>query len=365
MTMGHPLLSVPFETTADVFAIARERLSSAVWDFLEGGAGDEVTLRSNRKEFDAWQFRQRVMSGLPSPTTQTSFLGMPLSMPVLTAPFGADGLFDPEGQRAVARANRAEGIISIVPEAGTYSLEQVADAAPEAARIAQLHPMGPRDNFRRMLRRIEDAGYGAICLTVDCPTGGWRERNLRNRFDIETRVVSGNYPDLGNEELSDVFGQLFDRNDAGVWSWADLSEAMSETELPWIAKGILSGEDALAAVKAGASALVVSNHGGRQLDGAPAALAALPEVRAAVGPDLAILLDSGVRRGADVVKAVALGANAVVIGRLAAAALVAGGEHGLRRVLRLLRDEQTTVLTLLGRGSIADLTPEAVSRLPR
>ncbi|GAA4181680.1 alpha-hydroxy acid oxidase [Gryllotalpicola koreensis] len=365
MTLEHPAVAVPFETTGEAFAVARERLSPEVWDFLDGGAGDEATLRENRAEFEAWRFRQRVMSGLPSPSTATSFLGMPLSMPVLTAPFGADGLFDPEGQRAVVRADRAEGVVGIVPEAGTYSLEQVAAAAPEAARIAQLHPMGDRRNFRTMLRRIEDAGYRAICLTVDCPTGGWRERNLRNRFDIDPRVVGGNYPGRGSSDLSDVFGQLFDRNEAGVWSWGELSDAMSDTQLPWIAKGILTAEDAVAATSAGASALVVSNHGGRQLDGAPASLAQLPEVRGAVGPETEILLDSGIRRGADVVKAVALGATAVIIGRLAAAALAAGGEAGVRRVLRLLREEQTTVLTLLGRGSITDLGADAVMRAQR
>ena len=249
---------------------------------------------------------------------------------------------------------------SIVPEAGTHSLEDVAAAAPEAARIAQLHPMGDEANFTRMLRRIEDAGYSAVCVTVDCPTGGWRERNLRNRFTLDPALIAGNYPAGNGVRPQDVFGQLFTR-DQPVWGWDRLAALMSGTRLPWIAKGVLTGEDAVRAVDAGASAVLVSNHGGRQLDGAPAALAQLPEVVCAVGDAVEVLLDSGVRTGADIVKAVALGARVVVLGRLVAAGLAAAGEAGVLRVHELLRDELTTVLTLLGHGSISDLTRDAVA----
>jgi 4-hydroxymandelate oxidase len=350
-----------FATLAEAFEIAKGRLAPEAWDFLEGGAGDEVTLRANRTEFDRWQFRPRTMSGRAAPGTATTVLGIPLGLPVLTAPFGTDGMFDPEGHKAVARANAAFGTVSIVPEAGTHSIEQVAEAAPAAARIAQLHPMGDPGNYRAMLDRIAAAGYGAICVTVDCPTGGWRERNLRNRFEIDPRVVSGNYPGWARGDLSSVFGQLFTRS-APVWSWDDLAEHMQHTHLPWMAKGILTGEDAVRAVGAGASAVLVSNHGGRQLDGTPPALTQLPEVVAAVGDRTEILLDSGIRRGTDIVKAIALGARAVVIGRLAAVGLAAGGQPGLERVLSLLRDEVTTVLTLLGRGSIDELDASALVR---
>jgi isopentenyl diphosphate isomerase/L-lactate dehydrogenase-like FMN-dependent dehydrogenase len=353
-----------FATLAEIIAACRATLPSDVWDFLDGGAGDEVTLRANRRAFDRWSFRPRVMSGRERPSTATTFLGIPLEVPLLTAPFGADGLFHPDGQLAVARADAAEGVAAIVPEAGTHPLERVAAAAPAAARIAQLHPMGPPGNFSAMLRRIEDAGYQAVCLTVDCPTGGWRERNLRNRFDPDPAVITGNYPADGPVTPEDVFGQLFTR-DARVWSWDELAEAMTRTSLPWIAKGILTAEDATAAVRAGASAVLVSNHGGRQLDGAPAALDQLPEVVEAIGGRAQVALDSGVRRGSDVVKALALGADVVILGRLIAYGLAADGEAGVRRVLRLLRAEIETVLTLLGRGGVPDLGPEALRRSPR
>jgi 4-hydroxymandelate oxidase len=348
-----------FPTIAEIRAAARAALPPDVWDFLAGGAGQEVTLRANSDAFDRWQFRPRVMSGLGMPSTATSVLGLPLSMPVLTAPFGTDGFFDSQGHLAVARANAAAGTLSIVPEAGTHSFEDVAAAAPAATRIAQLHPMGKERNFLRMLERIQAAGYSAICITVDCPTGGWRERNLRNGFVIGPEMITGNYPPDSGVSVEEVFGQLFDR-DEPVWGWDRLARLMKSTDLPWIAKGVLTGEDALHAIDAGASAVLVSNHGGRQLDGTPAAIEQLPEVVSAVAGRAEVLLDSGIRSGADIIKALALGARAVVIGRLAAAGLASAGEEGVRRVLDLLRQEMISVLTLLGRGAVTDLTPEAL-----
>jgi 4-hydroxymandelate oxidase len=346
-------------TLADVRRTALEKLDPAVADFLEGGAGEEGTLSANRSAFGRWAFSQRVMSGLGPPDLGAGFLGVDLAMPVLTAPFGADGLFHPEGQLAVAVANAAFGLSSIVPEAGTHSVESVAAAAPAAARIAQLHPMGSEVNFRQMVRRIEDAGYQALCLTVDCPTGGWRERIIRNSFDLEDVYVSGNYPADGTAKLEEVFGQLFAR-DSAVWSWDRLADLMTHTDLPWAAKGIMTAEDAVAAEKAGASAVYVSNHGGRQLDGVRASLDALVEVKEAIGDRIQIAFDSGIRRGADIVKAIALGADVVVIGRLAVYGLTAAGITGVERVHTLLRDEMQTILTLLGHGGIADLTRDAL-----
>jgi 4-hydroxymandelate oxidase len=304
------------------------------------------------------------MSGLPVPSTATTVLGMALELPVLTAPFGTDGIFDKAGHLAVARANAAAGTLSIVPEAGTHSLDEVARAAPTAARIAQLHPMGDESNFLQMLRRIEQAGYSAVCVTVDCPTGGWRERNLRNGFVVDLQMITGNYPPASGVAVEDVFGQLFVR-DQPVWSWDQLARLMSQCSLPWIAKGILTAEDTWAAIGAGAAAVLVSNHGGRQLDGTPPALSQLPEVVAAAGDRIEVLLDSGVRGGADIVKALALGAQAVVVGRLPAAALAAGGQDGVTRMLELLREEMVSVLTLLGRGSAAELTSDALQRTSR
>ncbi|TNC25119.1 alpha-hydroxy acid oxidase [Amycolatopsis alkalitolerans] len=352
-----------FATLDEIVDAARETLPADVWDFLAGGAGDESTLRANREAFGRWTFVPRVMSGADVPSTRTSFLGVDLSMPVLTAPFGADALFHPEGQRAVARANEAEGVASIVPEAGSHSLEEVRAAAPAAAMIAQLHPMGPEDNFRAMIARAAECGYHALCVTVDCPTGGWRERNLRNRFAPDPAIITGNYRAAGSPEPQAVFGQLFDRTEP-VWSWDRLAGALADSPLPWLAKGILTGADAESAVAAGAAGILVSNHGGRQLDGAPAALDQLPEVVRAVAGRARVALDSGIRRGADVAKALALGADVVVIGRLAAHGLAAAGEAGVRRVHQLIRAELGTVLTLLGRGGVRELDESAVRRSP-
>jgi 4-hydroxymandelate oxidase len=348
-----------YATLGEIVDAAHAELEPDLVEFLDSGAGDEVTLRRNRDAFARWAFRPRVMSGRPVPSTATTFLGIPLTLPVLTAPFGGDRLFHPEGHVAVARANATEGVASIVPEIGSFALEEIADAAPAAARLAQLHPMGPADNFAAMLRRIERAGYQAVCVTVDAPAGGWRDRVLRSRFNPDMSVGMGNYPADGDVSIEDVFGSFFTR-DQPVWSWEQLGELMAETTLPWIAKGILTAEDAEAAAAAGASAVLVSNHGGRQLDGAPGALDQLPEVAAAVGGELQIGLDSGVRRGSEVVTAIALGADVVVLGRMVAYGLAAAGEAGVRRVLQLLREEIVTVLTLLGRGDIGELDRTAL-----
>ncbi|MFR9807122.1 alpha-hydroxy acid oxidase [Pseudonocardia sp. RS010] len=352
---------VEFATLSEIAEAARAALPPDVVDFLDGGSGEERTLRRNREAFGRWEYRPRVMSGHGVPDLSTRFLGVALGVPVLTSPFGADGLFHPDGQCAVARANAAAGAASIVPEAGTHPIEAVAAAAPAAARIAQLHPMGTPQTYAAMLRRIAAAGYSAVCVTVDCPTAGWRERNLRNRFDPDITVITGNYPVGGAVRPEEVFGQLFTRTEA-VWTWAELAERMAGCPLPWMAKGILTAADAEAAVEAGAAAVLVSNHGGRQLDGAPAALDQLPEVAAAVGDRAQVALDSGVRTGADVVTALALGADVVVLGRLAATALAAGGEAAVRRMHDLLRAEMLTVLTLLGVGGVADLGPDLVQR---
>jgi isopentenyl diphosphate isomerase/L-lactate dehydrogenase-like FMN-dependent dehydrogenase len=349
-----------FATLSEIVEVARCALPAGVLDFLEGGAGEERTLRDNRAAFRSWNFVPRVMTGYGKPELATSFLGIPLETPVLTAPFGADGLFHPRGQCAVARANAAEGVASIVPEAGTFSFEAVAEAAPDAARIAQLHPMGTAEHFVEMLHRIERAGYQAVCVTVDFPIAGWRERDLLNRFDRNFTAASGNYPPDGRVASETVFGKLFYRSRVG-WKWGQLGELMNKTPLPWIAKGVLTGPDACAALEAGADAVLVSNHGGRQLDGVPGALNQLPEVVSAVAGRVPVAFDSGIRRGSDVVIALALGADVVVLGRLVAYGLAAQGESGVRQVHQLLRAEMLTTLALLGVGDVADLEPSVLS----
>ena len=344
-----------FVTLEEIHAAALKHLPTDVSVYLESGAGTEQTLRANREAFTRHVIKPRPMSGVDDPKTNTEFLGIPLSVPVLTAPFGGDALFSRDGHLAVARANAAVGTASIVPEVGSFSYEEVAAAAPAAARIGQLHPY---ESFHPVARRIKNAGYDALCVTVDCPVMGWRARSKMNRFHPDRAVWSGNVTHDGEPNVAETFG-------GGVipaWTWDQLAEATARHQMPWIAKGILTPESAEAAVNAGAHAIIVSNHGGRQVDPAPASLDALPEIVKAVDGQVPLLLDSGVRTGADVFLALALGATAVVIGRLAAYGLAADGEHGVRRTIELLTAELRTLMILAGVPDIASLTPGAVAR---
>lgn len=348
-----------FRALDEIRTAALRTLPPDAATYLESGAGTEQTLRANRDAFARWVIKPKPMSGVNDPKTNTELLGIPLAVPLLTAPFGGDALFAPDGHLAVARANAACGTASIVPEVGSFSYEQVAAAAPAAARIAQLHPF---ESFDPVARRIKNAGYDALCVTVDCPTMGWRAKNRMSRFQFDPVVWFGNVTDDGQPNVAQTFG-------GGVipaWTWDDLAEATARHGLPWIAKGILTPESAIAAVNAGASAILVSNHGGRQVDPSRASLDALPEIAAAVGGrgdgGVPLLLDSGVRTGADVFLALALGATAVVIGRLAAYGLAAGGENGVRRTIELLTAELRTLMILAGAPDLAALTPEVVAR---
>ena len=344
-----------FLTLDEIHAAALKNLPRDVAVYLESGSGTEQTLRANREAFGRHVIKPRPMSGVNDPKTNTDFLGIPLSVPVLTAPFGGDALFSQEGHLAVARANAACGTASIVPEVGSFSYEEVAAAAPAAARIGQLHPF---ESFDPVARRIKAAGYDALCVTVDCATMGWRVKNKMARFGFDPGVWFGNVTDDGEPNVASTFG-------GGIipdWTWDQLAEATARHQMPWIAKGILTPESAVAAVNAGAAAIIVSNHGGRQVDPAPASLDALPDIANAVGGQVPLLLDSGVRTGADVFLALALGASAVVIGRLAAYGLAAAGEYGVKRTIELLTAELRTLMILAGVPDIASLTANVVAR---
>jgi isopentenyl diphosphate isomerase/L-lactate dehydrogenase-like FMN-dependent dehydrogenase len=347
-----------FVALEEIHAAAMRRLPPDAAIYLESGAGAELTLRANREAFGRWVIRPRPMSGVSAPNTSATVLGIPLSLPVLTAPFGGDGLFWPDGHLAVARANAACGTVSIVPEVGTFSYERVRAAAPEAARIAQVHPY---ESFGYAAKRIRDAGYDALCVTVDCPMTGFRVRGKMARFHPDRRVWAGNAVNDGTPAVNDMFRSGVSAQNP-AWTWEQLAEAAARQDLPWIAKGILTGEAAEAALAAGASAVLVSNHGGRQVDPAPASLDALPEVASVVKGRVPVLLDSGVRTGADVFLALALGADVVVIGRLAAYGLAAAGEDGVRRTLELLAEELRTLMILAGVPDIKSITSGTVAR---
>ena len=346
-----------FVAIEEIRAAAIKNLPRDVADFLEGGAGTESTLRANREAFARWVIRPRPMSGVSVPRMSTEILGIPLVVPILTAPVGGDGLYAADGHLAVARANAACGTVSMVPEVGTFSYEEVAAAAPSAARIAQLYPY---ESFDHVAKRIRAAGYQALCVTVDGGVVGFRVRDRINRFSPDPSVFSGNVAGDGTPSVAETYGLMITA-ETPAWDWDRLAEATARHGLPWIAKGILTAEAALAA---GASAILVSNHGGREIDPAPASLDALPEVVAAVAGRVPVLLDSGVRSGADVFVALALGADAVVIGRLAAYGLAAAGEAGVRRVIELLAEELRTLMILAGVPGIASITPDLVMRRP-
>ena len=353
VTSAYPL-DGEFRTLEEIHAAALEQLPRDAAVYLESGAGTEQTLRANREAFTRWVIKPVPMTGVGDPKTGTEFLGIPLSVPVLTAPFGGDALFARDGHLAVARANAATGIASIVPEVGSHSYEQVAAAAPAAARIAQLHPY---DSFDATAARVKAAGYDVLCVTVDCPVMGFRTRNRMERFRFDPAVWGGNVTHDGAPSVASTYGAKI----VPAWTWDQLAEATARHAMPWIAKGILTPEVAEAAIGAGASAILVSNHGGRQVDPSPASLDVLPPIAAQVAGRVPVLLDSGVRTGADVFLALALGASAVVIGRLAAYGLAAAGEHGVRRTVELLTEELHILMTLAGIPDIGSLTSAAVA----
>ncbi len=349
-----------FATLSELRDAAREALSHEVWDYLESGAGEEQTLRDNRSAFASWRLRPRYLNGNGPPATRTSFLGIDLALPVMTAPFGADRYFHPEGQCAVVRAASRAGIASMVPEASSFPLERIRAAAPAAARVMQLHPTGPEAVFEALAYRAATAGFELLCLTLDAPTIGWRERGMRNRFAFDFALIGGNNPPGASAEEHDVFGAL--ARGEPVWTWDQLARVSERLPLPWVAKGVLTGADAESAVGAGAAGVIVSNHGGRQLDGVPGTLDQLPEVVEAVGGRVPVGLDGGVRRGTDVRKALALGAQVVLLGRAAAYGLTADGEDGVVRTLELLRDELATSLALIGCETVDELEPALLQR---
>jgi 4-hydroxymandelate oxidase len=320
-----------------------------VWETLDGGAGVEQTLRDNRAALAKWSFRPQYLRGITHCDLRTDFLGVDLSFPVLTAPIGGDRQFHDRGQCAIAEATAAAGIAPIVSEASQFPLETVAEAS-SGPKIMQLMAWGEPEQFLTLARRAQAVGYSALCVTIDCPTLGWRERPMASRYTVPREYWDGNY--LAGR------GTATDRLLAGIgsnWTWETLAQLRQLIDVPVLLKGILTADDAEAAIAAGADGVVVSNHGGRQLDCLPAALDQLPEVVKAVGGRVQVALDGGIRSGTDVLKALALGADVVCVGRLTAMSLAAGGAPAVFTALSLLRAELERSMLLAGRQTPADL----------
>jgi 4-hydroxymandelate oxidase len=315
----------------DFELIARERADGMAWEYLRGGAGDETTMRENEAAFSRWKLRPRVLVDVGAIDTATTVLGTPVSMPVLVAPVAMQKLLHAEGESATARGVAAAGTIMILSTSATMRPGAVAALAPGAPRWFQVYVFRDRAVTQSLIDEACEHGYSALVLTVDTPIIGRREGAVRVGFSA-----------AGLELAGDIFEGL----DPSV-SWRDL-EWIAGHGLPVVLKGVLTAEDARTAVEHGAAGVVVSNHGGRQLDGVPATIDALPEVVEAVGGRVEVLLDGGVRRGVDVLRALALGARAALVGRAPMYGLAAAGEDGVREVLALLQQEVELGLRLLG-----------------
>ena len=343
----------------DFEAAARERLDPGAYGYFAGGAGDEHTLRENRAAFERWELRPRVLVDVGTISTRTTVLGTEVALPVLVAPTAFQGLADPEGELATARAAAAAGTIMALSTLSSVTPAALAEAAPGAPRWFQLYWSRDRGFTQGLVEAAADSGFGALVLTVDLPVPGRRERDLRAAFRLPDDLPLPNLPEvLRGENVHTALHAVVD----DTLTWRDLEWLHSISSLPLVVKGVLTSEDAFLAAEHGAAAVVVSNHGGRQLDGVPPSLDVLPEVVEAVGERVEVLLDGGIRRGIDVLKALALGARATLSGRAVLWGLAAGGEEGAAQVLELLRGEVELGLKLLGCPSPAEVTPAHVRR---
>jgi 4-hydroxymandelate oxidase len=349
-----------FTVLAEIETEARRGLDADVWDFVDGGSGDESTLAANRSAFARITFRPRLLTGAPSPETTTSFLGVVTATPLLVAPFAGDSLLHADGYRAVISGAARVGTVAIVPEVTAEPLEVLARVDDRAGAIFQLSLRHPDERLIELLERIDHAGFSAVCVTADAPVVGVRRRDRRNRFDGAARLTLGNFPpvDGGAPALA---GAGHTRE---PMSWARLGEVMATTRLPFAVKGVLSAPDARAALDIGAAGVYVSNHGGRQLDGAPATLDRLAEIVDEVGDVCDVALDGGVRSGADTVMALALGARVVLVGRPVAWGLAVAGTDGVARVLEILDHELRTTMALLGVADLASLDRSVLQSTP-
>ncbi|MEV0384942.1 aminotransferase class I/II-fold pyridoxal phosphate-dependent enzyme [Nonomuraea sp. NPDC050643] len=339
-------------TLADHAAVARGRLDPAVWDFVEGGAGDERTLAANLTAFERVRLRPRVMTGLGLPHTKTEILGRVWAAPIGIAPLAYHTLAHPEGEVATARA----GHPLVVSTFAGRTFEDIAAAASGPLWL-QVYCFRDRAVTRRLVERAESAGFEALVLTADAPRLGRRVRDLRSGFRLPPGVEPANLTGTG---FSSPSGHALAEFDAAL-DWSAVEWLRSISSLPVLVKGVLTGSDALRAKEAGAAGIVVSNHGGRQLDGAPATFDVLPEIAAALSGSCAVLIDGGIRRGADVLACLAMGADAVLLGRPVLHGLASGGTVGVAGVLGIVTDELTETMLLTGTSSPHDAGPELVT----
>lgn len=339
-------------------AIARAVIPPMSFDFVAGGSEDETTLAGNRAGFDQWRIVPRALSGVDSPSLATTVLGDQISMPVMVSPMGLHKLMHPDGEAASAAGTQRAGTIYTAAIAASMALEEVAAAA--GLWWFQLYLLVDRGLSLEIVRRAELAGASAIVLTVDVPVRGRREADERNGFEIPSGITMPNLlpRDHAGGDVSYFVLTAWDK----AITWKDVEWLAANTSLPIIVKGLLSAADAHLAVEHGAKGVIVSNHGGRQLDSAVSSIDALPAIADRVGERAEVFLDGGVRRGTDVLKALALGARAVMVGRPVLFSLAAGGEEGVVHMFDLLRHELTIDMILAGVGDVRDVSRELIVR---
>jgi L-lactate dehydrogenase (cytochrome) len=363
----------------DLRILARRRAPRAVFDYTDGAAGDEISLRRSRQAYVRVEFQPTVLQDVSAVDTSTMVLGRPSALPLMFGPTGFTRMMHTEGEPAVARVAARAGIPYSLSTMGTTSIENLAAAAPDGRRWFQLYLWRDREASRDFVARAEEAGYEALVLTVDTPVAGARLRDVRNGLTIppslSLRTVGEGalhpawwfdllttepleFASLNRFEgtVAELVGQMFDP----AASIRDLAWLRSAWDGALVVKGIATAADARAVVDAGADAVIVSNHGGRQLDRAPTPLEVLPDVVQAVGDRAEVYVDGGILSGGDVVAAVALGAHAALVGRAYLYGLMAGGERGVQRAVDILGDEIATTMALLGVTRVADLGPDHV-----
>jgi len=372
---------------ADLRRVAKRRLPRAAFDYADGGADDEVTMGRNLSAFRDCALWPRALVDVSRVDLSTRVLGQSLALPLILAPTGTTRLFHYEGEVAAARAARAAGIPCTLSSLASTSIEDLADAVP-GPHWFQMYVWRDRSLVEEFMDRCRASGYTALCLTVDMPALGKRERDLRNGATLPPRPTLGTIADaalrphwwwrlfttpritfsnvqgrgrIGHKDVTTLWHYITEEFDPAL-TWEDLAWMVKRWDGPFAIKGILRAEEARRAVDLGVNAVIISNHGGRQLDHVPAPLQVLPEIAEAVGDRAEVILDGGVRRGTDVVKALALGARACMIGRPFLYGLGAGGERGVARALDLLRAEILRAMMLVGCPSVKELDASYVRR---
>ena len=338
--------------------IARGLLPKEEYDYIAGGATDEISVERNRRAYGSWAFRPRVLRDVSSLDLSTTILGIKVNVPVLIAPCGGHKRAHPEGELATYRAAAACGTILAVSANSNTSFEELAKAANGHLWV-QMYPFRDREMTKDWLQRARENGYRAVIVTLDSQWPPKRERNIRNNYR-RTRGI--NYPKAGAETPRPA-GRAGEGSDPAA-TWDDLAWIKAASALPVVAKGVMTGEDVALCVQAGAAGVIVSNHGGRHLDNTLAPIEVLSEAVAASDGKAEVYLDGGIRRGSDVVKALALGAQAVFIGRPLFWGLAVGGAQGVVRVLEILREEIEITMAKGGRRTVADIDASAVIKAP-